>query len=368
MVAAGMPVVVRMASSRGVGARALGATLGVLLSALSLAAVSSSAAAAGFPPSEQVLPATTRAWVSAPDAAALRERFDRSALGKLFDEPLMQKFYDALDEQRSSIAGDRMGIGITPKELSTVSGGESAVAAVEQADGSLAGLLLVDTSGHDDAVPALLETVFKRLIDRGGKKLPAPEGISSFELPPLPPREGQPAAAEPAAPRRIAYASRPGALVAGTNAEIRSCVLGKRAPVLLMHESGPQSENEVLGGMHTSADPIAAVRIDPGVAIHVVGIRSTPLGHQIVLTHEERLCRIGMFERPSQPAQNLVGQMSKPLDPIRLRNRKRSRQKFLAHRFEPPTELSPCLQFDRIARAGIISQLSSDIASHQVNS
>lgn len=191
------------------------------------------AAAAGFPPSEQVLPATTRAWVSAPDAAALRERFDRSALGKLFDEPLMQKFYDALDEQRSSVAGDRMGFGITPKELSGVSGGESAVAAVEQADGSLAGVLLVDTSGHDDAVPALLEIVFKRLIDRGGKKLTAPEGISAFELPPLAPREGQPAAAEPAAPRRLAYASRPGAIVAGTNAEIVAALLpalGKARP------------------------------------------------------------------------------------------------------------------------------------------
>ena len=229
MMAAWTPVAARTESGRGLTtgdfparsaavAWAFGSMLGLLFTA-------SSAAAAGFAPSEQVLPATTRAWVSAPDAAALRERFDRSALGKLFDEPLMQTFYDALDEQRSSIAGDRMGFGITPKELSGVSGGESAVAAVEQADGSLAGLLLVDTSGHDDAVPALLDMVFKRLADRGGKKLAAPEGITAYELPPLPPREGRPVAAEPAAPRRIAYATRPGAIVAGTSAEIVAALL-----------------------------------------------------------------------------------------------------------------------------------------------
>jgi len=179
---------------------------------------------AGFAPSEQVLPATTRAWASAADSSALRERFDRSALGRLFDEPLMQKFYDALEEQRSTVAGDRMGFGITPKELAAVTGGESAIAAVEQADGTLAGLLLIDTTGHDDAAAATLETVFKRLADHGGKKIAAPEGISAFELPPLPPRDGAPPA-DPAPPRRLCYAAVPGALVAGTHASAVAAIL-----------------------------------------------------------------------------------------------------------------------------------------------
>ena len=234
MVVAGMPVTATGTSGRRPGAdgpanRSVGGLAwnrgAVLVALLTFASAVSTAAAAGFPPSEQVLPATTRAWASAPDAAALRERFDRSALGRLFDEPAMQNFYDALDEQRSSIAGDRMGFGITPKELSGVSGGESVVAAVEAADGTLAGLLLVDTTGHDDDVPATLETVFKRLADRGAKKLAAPEGISAFELPPLPPREGQPPATEPAPPRRLAYASKPGAIVAGTSAEAVAALL-----------------------------------------------------------------------------------------------------------------------------------------------
>ncbi len=196
-----------------------------LLTLLAGGAIAPEAAGAGFAPSERVLPDTTRAWASAADATALRERFDRSALGQLFAEPLMQKFYDSLDEQRSSVAGDRMGFGITPKELAGISGGESAIAAVEQADGTLAGLLLVDTTGHDDAVAVTLEKVFKRLADKGAKKLEAPEGISAFELPPLPPREGEMPAAEPGPPRRLAYAAVPGALLAGTKADVVAATL-----------------------------------------------------------------------------------------------------------------------------------------------
>ena len=229
-VVAGMPVTGEGPRGRGwtsvfSPAVAAGAVVRAMAVAIAAVLAGSPAGAAGFLPSEQVLPATTRAWASAPDASALRERFDRSALGRLFDEPLMQAFYDSLDEQRSSIAGDRMGFGITPKELAGISGGESAVAAIEQADGTLGGVLMVDTTGHDDAVPATLETVFKRLADRGAKQLAAAEGITSFELPPIKPREGQPPAAEPAAPRRIAYAVRPGALVAGTNADVVAALL-----------------------------------------------------------------------------------------------------------------------------------------------
>ena len=108
MVAAGMPVTVSGTSGRRPGAdgpvnRSVGSAWSrwsqgaVLATLLTFASAASPAAAAGFPPSEQVLPATTRAWASAPDAAALRARFDRSALGRLFDEPAMQQFYDALD-------------------------------------------------------------------------------------------------------------------------------------------------------------------------------------------------------------------------------------------------------------------------------
>ncbi|NBX06259.1 MAG: hypothetical protein EBR18_09305, partial [Betaproteobacteria bacterium] len=63
----------------------------------------------------------------------------------------------AVEQRLDDVAGDRLGFGITPKELSAVNGGEIVAAAVEGADGRLAGMLLVDTTGHEDDVPALLE-------------------------------------------------------------------------------------------------------------------------------------------------------------------------------------------------------------------
>ncbi len=189
-----------------------------------LVASATAAGAAGLAPTERVLPATTRAWASAPDSPALRARFEKSALGQLLDEPLMQRFYDALEAQRSNVAGDRMGFGITPKELEKITGGETALAAVEQSDGTLAGLLLIDTQGHDDAIPATLETVFARLTEKGAKRLAAPDRITAFELPPLEPRSGD-ATADPARPRRLAYAAAPGALVVGTSPEIVAATL-----------------------------------------------------------------------------------------------------------------------------------------------
>jgi len=201
----------------GRGGRCFGRLLGLPLLATTLA-FAAPVGAAGLPPTETVLPRTTRAWASAPDSAALRARFERSALGRLLDEPLMQRFYDALEAQRSNIAGDRMGFGITPQELERITGGESALAAVEGADGTLSGLLLIDTGGHDDVVPATLEKVFARLTEKGARRLPAPERITAFELPPLAPRAGE--TAEPARPRRLAYAAIPGALVVGTSPEI----------------------------------------------------------------------------------------------------------------------------------------------------
>ena len=212
-----------MAGSRRIGGERhwpLAAATGLVASLLAI--TSGAAPGAGFAPSERILPATTRAWASASDAPALRARFERSALGRLLDEPLMQPFYDSLEEKRSSVAGDRLGFGITAAELSSVSGGETAVAAVEREPGKIDGALLVDTTGHDDAVAPLMETVISRLEGKGAKPIAAPEGIRAFEVPPPAAKEGE---AEPGKPRRLAFATVPGALLAGTGPEIVAALL-----------------------------------------------------------------------------------------------------------------------------------------------
>ena len=147
-------------------------------------------------------------------------------------------------------------------------------------------------------------------------------------------------------------------LIARRDAEIGGGVLGERAPSLLMHESGAQGEDEILRTMHAPADPIPPGRIDAGVPIHVVGVRSTPLRDQIVLTHEERVLRVGMSDRPSEPAQQLIGEVRETLDPIGLGRWERRCEEFLTHRLESPTHVAPGPQLGRFRWT----------LAHQVNS
>ncbi|NCY02593.1 MAG: hypothetical protein EBX36_06690, partial [Planctomycetia bacterium] len=112
-------------------------------------------AGASFPPSETLLPATTRVWVSAADPQGLKERFERSALGGLLHDPLMSTFLDDLRTRNKPSADPLRGsLEITAGEVEKVAAGEIALGVVERPDGLLATLLLVDTSGRAAATAA----------------------------------------------------------------------------------------------------------------------------------------------------------------------------------------------------------------------
>mgnify|MGYP002138240501 CR=1 FL=1 len=99
------------------------ALAGLLLAGPSLAVAGS------FPPSEQILPATTRAWGSIADPRKMRERFNRSAMGRLLHDPLLSTFLDSLrGPNRSSERGQHTRFEITLEELDSHKKGMSEVA------------------------------------------------------------------------------------------------------------------------------------------------------------------------------------------------------------------------------------------------
>ena len=74
--------------------------------------------AASFPPSERLLPASTRVWVSVADPQALRKRFERSALGGLVYDPLMSTFLESIRQQGKNSADPFRGtLEITLEEM-----------------------------------------------------------------------------------------------------------------------------------------------------------------------------------------------------------------------------------------------------------
>ena len=76
----------------------LKATFGMAL----VLALASAAEAGAFPPSETVLPATTRAWLSVADVAGLQETFDATQYGQLIKDPHMQPFVESVRAQMQS--------------------------------------------------------------------------------------------------------------------------------------------------------------------------------------------------------------------------------------------------------------------------
>ena len=181
--------------------------------------------AASFPPSEKLLPASTRVWVSVADPQALRKRFERSALGGLVYDPLMSTFLDGLRQQGRTSADPLRGtLEITLEEIEKIAGGEIALAVIERSDGKLATVTLIDTSGREAEVAPVVEAVLGRVAAKGGKPVAAQAPIKAFALPVSPPVSGAAApagtpAAAAAATRQLAITVTPGCVIVGDGSD-----------------------------------------------------------------------------------------------------------------------------------------------------
>jgi hypothetical protein len=133
--------------------RALAATLLVTLASPSLAAV----------PSELLLPATTKGFISTQDVDEVRKTFNETQLGELVNDPVMKPFIEDFRRQigaRLEQAGRRLGV--RWEDMEGVYGGEVALAMVQpnpQNKMSHATVLIVDITGKRQQADALLAKI-----------------------------------------------------------------------------------------------------------------------------------------------------------------------------------------------------------------
>ena len=138
--------------------------------------------AAGLAKSETVFPDTTLAWLSVPDPQEFRARFDRSPYGQLIADPAMKAFVDGIKEQVSKNGKQRLAkLGLTLEDLAEVVGGEIAAASIKPADGRLATVLVVDTTGREEKARALVERLGARLLERKAKTVTVPGAPPGWE-------------------------------------------------------------------------------------------------------------------------------------------------------------------------------------------
>jgi hypothetical protein len=130
------------------------------------------ATASAVAPSEKLLPNTTAAWLSVPDVDALRAEWKKTQIGQMIDDPIMKPFVEDLRKQLTSkISKTGVKLGITWDDLDGVYGGEVSIAAVQPNNDPKqhALALLVDTTGKEAQLDALLKKVVKSQKDKGGK-------------------------------------------------------------------------------------------------------------------------------------------------------------------------------------------------------
>ncbi|MFW6169582.1 MAG: hypothetical protein ACODAD_03765 [Planctomycetota bacterium] len=129
--------------------------------------------ASAMPPSETLLPDTTKGYLSVPDVERLQAHWERTQLGRLTRDPLMQPFIEDVRVQiATKLTETRARLGLTLEDLENLYGGELCIAMLKPEGGETehATALLVDATDHLDAVHALLDKVNKRLLERGATR------------------------------------------------------------------------------------------------------------------------------------------------------------------------------------------------------
>ncbi len=145
--------------------------------------------ATAAPPSEDLLPNTTKGFLSVPDVELLRTKWNETQLGQMIHDPVMKPFIEDLQEQiKNKLSSNRIRLGITLDDLSDLYGGELATAVVQPGNDpeTHANVVLVDITGHEAQAKAVVEKVTKSLLEQGAKKKTATlDGVAAvvFEMP-----------------------------------------------------------------------------------------------------------------------------------------------------------------------------------------
>jgi hypothetical protein len=157
---------------------------------LSLLAMALALPVLAVEPSENLLPSTTKGFVSTPNLEEAQTKLADTELGKMFADPLMQPFVEDLEKQiRSRMDKAGVRLGVTFDDLKGVDSGEVALAVVQpdtKDKTSHATVLIIDVTGKAAAAKAMLEKVAANQASKRGVKSTAKAGnveLTTFTLP-----------------------------------------------------------------------------------------------------------------------------------------------------------------------------------------
>jgi hypothetical protein len=121
--------------------------------------------------SEDLLPDTTKGYLSITNAREFDKQWQKTQIGQLMNDPVMEPFAKDLRRQledRMSSLRDRLGL--TLDDVREVPSGELAIATIQPAADRVATVLLMDVAGNLDKAQAMLKKAGANFLRRGAKQ------------------------------------------------------------------------------------------------------------------------------------------------------------------------------------------------------
>ncbi|MCS5632195.1 MAG: hypothetical protein NZ744_15265 [Pirellulaceae bacterium] len=125
------------------------------------------------PAADQLLPNTTKAFVSIPDLQDLQQRFEKTQIYQLLNDPVVKPFADDLKRQlQARFDQTQARLGISFEGLEDLGAGEasSAVLAPDDETQPYAVAVIVDATGAVEQAQELVDRIGKQLVEDGAER------------------------------------------------------------------------------------------------------------------------------------------------------------------------------------------------------
>ena len=176
-------------------------------------------------PTETLLPASTKGFVSITNVDRLSEHWEKTQLGQLSADPVMKPFADDLRRQMADRLWDlRRRLGASLDDLADVAHGEATAAFAQRAEGGSAVALVVDVTDHLDKAQAFLQQVARNMAEQKAKSTLIEVGGLPATLFVLPQADDAP---EDARPPQTIYVVKGNLLVGADDLDLLQGILGR---------------------------------------------------------------------------------------------------------------------------------------------
>ncbi|MCS7303805.1 MAG: DUF3352 domain-containing protein [Thermoguttaceae bacterium] len=142
----------------------------VLLGFVGCCTIARWAWANGLPPSETLLPSTTKGFISIPDLGRLVSHWEKTQLGQLMQDPTMKEFAEDLRAQlEDRLSEAHLRLGLRWEDVKDVPSGEITFARIQPEPGKASAVGIVQIAGRRKQAEALLEKITANLQKQGAK-------------------------------------------------------------------------------------------------------------------------------------------------------------------------------------------------------